>query len=287
MSTKTKAVIYVLICVALWALIPVVSKLGQTNLDNHQFLFWSSAVSFLAFLGTTIAVKQVKTFLSYKISDWIKAAFLGFLGTYLYYILLYFGYAKTRGLEILVLQYSWPIFIVLLSTVILKERLNLRRGLSILLGFSGVALVLTKGSFAQVRLDNYLVDGLVLVAAFVFGLFSVLSKKIRLEQYTLLTIYFLTATVAALISMLLLSQFAWPIKNALLPILVNGLFVNGFSYIFWIKALKAAEASFVAPFVFLTPVLAAVYLIVFFQEPLLPVYGIGLATVVVAGLLNR
>ncbi|PIP87666.1 permease, partial [Candidatus Beckwithbacteria bacterium CG22_combo_CG10-13_8_21_14_all_01_47_9] len=182
---------------------------------------------------------------------------------------------------------SWPIFIVLLSTVILKERLNLRRGLSILLGFSGVALVLTKGSFAQVRLDNYLVDGLVLVAAFVFGLFSVLSKKIRLEQYTLLTIYFLTATVAALISMLLLSQFAWPIKNALLLILVNGLFVNGFSYIFWIKALKAAEASFVAPFVFLTPVLAAVYLIVFFQESLLPVYGIGLATVVVAGLLNR
>ena len=287
MSTKTKAVIYVLICVVLWALIPVVSKLGQTNLDNHQFLFWSSAVSFLSFLGTTIAVKQVKTFLSYKIGDWIKAIVLGFLGTYLYYILLYFGYAKTQGLEVLVLQYSWPIFIVLLSTVILKERLNLRRGLSILLGFSGVALVLTKGNFAQVRLDNYLVDGLVLVAAFVFGLFSVLSKKIRLEQYTLLTIYFLTATVAALISMLLLSQFAWPIKNALLPILVNGLFVNGFSYIFWIKALKAAEASFVAPFVFLTPVLAAVYLIVFFQESLLPVYGIGLATVVVAGLLNR
>ena len=127
MSTKTKAVIYVLICVALWALIPVVSKLGQTNLDNHQFLFWSSAVSFLAFLGTTIAVKQVKTFLSYKIGDWIKAIVLGFLGTYLYYILLYFGYAKTQGLEVLVLQYSWPIFIVLLSTVILKERLNLRR----------------------------------------------------------------------------------------------------------------------------------------------------------------
>ena len=155
------------------------------------------------------------------------------------------------------------------------------------LGFFGVILVLTKGNFTQIRLDNFGVDLLVLLAAFVFGLFSVLSKKVKLEPYTLITVYFLAATVAALVSMLWLSELALPTKNALIPILVNGLFVNGFSYIFWLKALKAAEASFVAPFVFLTPVLAAVYLIVFFQEPMLPVYGIGLAAVIAGGLINK
>lgn len=287
MSTKTKAIIYVFVCVALWALIPVVSKLGQANLDNHQFLFWSSLVSFLAFLGTTTTVKQQKKFLTYKFGDWIKAISLGFLGTYLYYILLYFGYAHTQGLEVLVLQYSWPIFIVVLSIFLLKEKLTFKRGLAILLGFVGVVLVLTKGNLTQIHLSNYGVDLLVLLAAGTFGLFSVLSKKIRLEPYTLITIYFLTATVASLISMLWLSEFLLPTKEALIPILVNGLFVNGFSYIFWLKALKSAEASFVAPFVFLTPVLAAFYLIVFFHEPLLPVYVIGLGTVVIGGLLNR
>ena len=120
MTSKTKAIIYVLICVGLWALIPVVSKLGQTNLDNHQFLFWSSLVSFIAFVIATVAVKQSKTFLTYKSKDWLNAISLGFLGTYLYYILLYFGYANAQGLEVLVIQYSWPIFIVLLSIFILK-----------------------------------------------------------------------------------------------------------------------------------------------------------------------
>jgi drug/metabolite transporter (DMT)-like permease len=287
MKNKTKSIIYTLICVALWALIPVVSKLGQANLDNHQFLFWSSVISFLAFLIATVAVKQSKMFLTYKIRDWFNAIFLGFLGTYLYYILLYFGYANAQGLEVLVLQYSWPIFIVLLSIFILKEKLTFRRALAVLLGFLGVVLVLTKGNFTQIHLDNYFVDILVLVAALTFGLFSVLSKKVHLEPYTMITIYFLTATVASFVSMLWLSDFSLPTKDALIPILVNGLLVNGFSYIFWIKALKQAEASFVATFVFLTPVLAAIYLIVFFREPLLLVYGLGLLFVIIGGLLNK
>lgn len=287
MKNKTKAVLYTLICVALWALIPVVSKLGQANLDNHQFLFWSSAVSFVALLIATIAVRQGKAFLKYKLHDWVNVIFLGFLGTYLYYILLYFGYANAQGLEVLVLQYSWPIFIVLLSIFILKEKLTLKRALAVLFGFLGVILVLTKGNFAQVRLDNYFVDILVLIAALSFGLFSVLSKKVHFEPYTMTTVYFLTATVISFISMLWLSHFSLPTKDAIIPILVNGLLVNGFSYIFWIKALKEAEASFVATIAFLTPVLAALYLIVFFHEPLSPVYGIGLLAVIIGGLLNR
>jgi len=39
-ENKPKALLFVLACVVLWAFIPVVSKLGQNNLDNYQFLFW-------------------------------------------------------------------------------------------------------------------------------------------------------------------------------------------------------------------------------------------------------
>ena len=287
MQSKTKAIIYTLICVALWGLIPVVSKLGQASLDNHQFLFWSSLVSFIAFLVATVTVKKSKEFLSYKPGDWISAIVLGFLGTYLYYILLYFGYANAQGLEVLVMQYSWPIFIVILSVFLLNEKLTQRRALAVLLGFAGVALVLTKGDITEIHLDNYFVDLLVLAAALAFGLFSVLSKKVKLEPYTMITIFFMTASIASLVSMLLLSEFSLPTNDSIVPVLVNGLFVNGFSYIFWIKALKEAEASFVAPLVFLTPVLSALYLIIFFQEPLLPVYGFGLLAVLIGGLLNK
>jgi len=287
MKSKTKAIIYVLICVGLWALIPVVSKLGQTNLDNHQFLFWSSISSLFALVFVIITKKKTKYFLKYKIFDWFHAVFLGFLGTYLYYILLYFGYAQAQGIEVLILQYSWPIFVVILSVVILKERFTGKKLLTIMVGFFGVFLVLTKGNFAQIHLDNFWVDILVILAAFSAASFSVLSKRVHFELYTMITIFFLTATVASFASMILLSEVLLPPKNAIIPILINGFFVNGYSYILWIKALKESEASFVAPFVFLTPIISIFYLIIFFQEPFLPVYGFGLFALIGGGLLNN
>jgi len=287
MNSKSKSVIYVMLCVLLWALIPVVSKLGQSNLDNHQFLFWSSVISFLTFLIIILTQKKGKMILSLSKKDWIHSVVLGLLGTYLYYILLYFGYANAKGIEVLIIQYCWPIFVIILSILILKERLNIRKVISIILGFSGVFLVLTKGNLTAIHLDNLFVDSIVLIAAFVFGLFSVLSKKVKIDSLTLVTIYFLTATVISFLSMISLSEFKLPTQVTFLPIIINGIFVNGISYLFWIGALKIGKASFLAPFVFLTPVISTILLIVFFKEPFETIYLIGMISVILGGLINK
>ena len=270
----------------LWALIPVVLKTGQNSLDNHQFLFYSSLVSFLLFALLSFFTKSYKTFKKLNVITWAKTVFLGFLGTYLYYILLYFGYKNAKGLEVLVLQYSWPIFIVLLSTVLLKEKLTKKKILSIVIGFLGVIFMLTKGNFAQIHLNNIKVDILVIFGAFAFALFSVLSKKVTIDAYTLNTIYFFTATICSFISMLTFSSFKLPNTHSLLPIIINGLFVNGISYLFWIKALKYAPASFVAPFVFLTPIVSSLYLVLFFGEIFLSIYLVGMILVIIGGVIG-
>lgn len=287
MSAKAKSIIYVLACVLLWALIPVVAKTGQTTLDNHQFLFWSSLVSFLTFIIITTVQKKWNNLQILKIKDWLNAIFLGLLGTYIYYILLYFAYANAKGLEVLIIQYCWPIFVIILSILILKEKINIRKSISILLGFTGVFLVLSKGDFSNIHLDNLWVDGIVLLAAFTFGLFSVLSKKINIDSTILVGIYFMVATGASLVSTLSFSEFKLPDSQSLLPILINGIFVNGISYILWVKALKYGKASFIAPFVFLTPIISAIYLIIFFNEPFIKIYLFGMAAVVLGGLINK
>jgi drug/metabolite transporter (DMT)-like permease len=86
--------------------------------------------------------------------------------------------------------------------------------------------------------------------------------------------------------MLCFSSFAFPSASELVPILLNGILVNGFSYMFWVLALRSTEASYLAPFTFITPVLSAIYLIVFFNEPMLPVYAVGLACVIAGGMVN-
>lgn len=286
-ENKTKSLIFVLTCVLLWAFIPVVSRFGQSKLDNYQFLFWSSILSLVVLFISSVFAGKYKHFTEYKTIDVVKALGLGFMGSFLYYLLLYFAYAHAKGLEVLTLQYTWPIFIVIFSIIFLKEKLTPKSIFASALGFTGVLVVLTKGNFFDIYLGNMTTNMVVLLAAAVFGLFSVLSKKTNYEPFTATTLFFLSASIFSFISMLYFSTFIFPPVSSLVPILINGVLINGLSYIFWLKALSYAKASFVAPFVFLTPVLAAVLVILFFHEVFLPVYLVGMGLVIIAGLVSQ
>jgi len=281
-NLKMRGTFYVLLCVFLWALIPVVAKLGQLHLDNHQFLFWSSLVSLFVLASALFMTGQHQAYLVYKPKDWLNLSVLGLLGTYVYYLFLYLGYAKAKGMEVLVIQYTWPILIVIFSILILKEGMTLRKFISISLGFGGVVVMVGNG----IELDNLFVIALVGAGACCFALFSVLSKKVSHPAISVVTYYFLVATIASFLSMMYFSGFAWPSESELFPILLNGILINGFSYLSWMLALRATDASYLAPFTFITPVLSVVYLVVFFDEPFILVYGIGLGLVLLGGLVN-
>lgn len=287
MKNKTKATIYVFLCVVAWAFIPVVSKLGQVTLDNYQFLFWSSLFSLGVLTISTFAAGKWNEFKKYSAKNIAHCAGLSFLGTFLYYMLLYYGYGHAQGLEVLVLQYTWPIFIVALAVPILQEKLTTRRLLAVIFGFLAVIVAITQGNIFAIHLDNLFVDFAVLVAASAFGLFSVLSKKVDLEPFTMTTFFFVFATVFSFFTMLILSHPVLPTQASLIPILGNGALINGLSYVFWLKALKNAEASYLAIFVFFTPILAALLLVCFFHEPILPIYILSLLLVLIGGFLSK
>ncbi len=229
MTARTSALINVFACVALWGLIPVVARLGQHSLDNHQFLFWSSAVSFAVLLAVTAIAGRLGAVARWRGRDIGVLALLGMLGTYLYYLFLYLGYARARGMEVLVVQYTWPLIIVVLSTFLLGERISGRKFAAVASGFAGVMLVLTRGSFDGVHLDNPRVIALVGAGAACFALFSVLGKRVRYEPFTATTMYFLTAMLAAFCSMLYFSGFVLPSGREWFAVLLNGALVNGLS----------------------------------------------------------
>jgi drug/metabolite transporter (DMT)-like permease len=223
----------------------------------------------------------------YNLKDILTVIILGFLGTYVYYLFLYLGYKEAVGLEVLVVQYLWPILIVIFSIFILKEKITILKSISVALGFLAVMITLTKGNLTQIDITNLPVIVLVFLGASSFALFSVLSKKITLEPMGVITIYFLVATIASFVSMLYFSEFKFPDQTEFLPIIVNGVFLNGISYLLWIKALKLVDASYLAPFIFITPILSAFYLILFFNEPVYISYMVGLVLVVISGITNK
>lgn len=284
-SKNMQGIFYVGLCIFLWSMIPMFAKLSQSRLDHHQYLFYSSIVSFVSLLFISILNHKTHELFKYSGKVYLFLFLLGFLD-FFYYLLLYFGYQKSNGLEVLVIQYTWPIFIVLLSLWILKEKLTFNKMISLILGFMGVSLIITKGDFTKVDFGNMDVILMVLLGAVSFALFSVLSKKVAINLTNAVTIYFITAIIYAFISMQTFSFFIFPTAKEWLFILINGIFLNGVSYLFWIKALQNADASFVAPFIFITPILSAGFLITFFDEPIVPVYFIGLVLIILSGLAN-
>lgn len=284
-AVSKKAILYVFICILLWSLLSVFAKFAQTSLSNHQYLFYSSIISFLSVFAISIYTKKIKELFSYKLNTLLFLCFLGFLD-YLFYLLLYFGYKYSNGLEVLVIQYTWPIFIVLFSVFILKESLTKNRIFSLFFGFFGAVLIMTKGDISTIDLSNMKTISLVLVAAASFALFSVLSKKIKIDPINAVMLYFFVSVFYSFISMNVFSNFVIPSKNELFFIFINGFFINGISYIFWIKALQKLNASFVAPFIFLIPIISMFLLIIFFDEKVYFIYFVGLFFIIIAGLIN-
>jgi drug/metabolite transporter (DMT)-like permease len=180
----------------------------------------------------------------------------------------------------------WPIFIVILSLFILKETLTKNKLLSVIFGFIGVSIVVTKGDFTQLDFTNVDVLLIVMLGAIAFALFSVLSKKVTTNLTNAVMVYFFSAILFSYITMSMFSTFIFPSSKDWFSIIVNGVFLNGVSYLFWIKALQSMDASKVAPYIFITPILSAFFLILFFDEPILMAYFVGLVFVIISGLLN-
>lgn len=284
---STLGYLYALLCIFLWSLIPVVSRFGQSEMDNFQFLFWSNLLSLAVVTTCFFFTKSKKPIYKITIKNFFYTSFLGSLGCAFYYLCLYYGYAQSSGIEVLVVQYLWPVFIVLLSIILLKERLKISSILAIILGFLGILIVLTKGNISTVSFSNFSTVLIVALGSFSFALFSVLSKKLNSPNpYLTTVIFFIGGLSLAAFAMVLFSEFKLPSKSELLPVIVNGALINGISYIFWLEALNKIKASTAATLVFITPVLSSIYIVILFNEPFYTSYLFGLALVICSGYLS-
>jgi drug/metabolite transporter (DMT)-like permease len=279
-TAHLRALMWVLPCIAAWSLIPrLACKTG--NLDAFGYLFWSSAVSASCLLLCTYAAGHWPTLRAYSTADLRRMGALAALGAFGYYALLYsaYGVCGTKTAIVVVTQYTWPAFTVLWSAVLLRERLTRRTIVSLLLGL--LAIAIATGYRAEYDALWKLLT--VMLAAVIFGLYSTLLKRVAYEPFSSMAVGF---TVASFLSLIAAAQFSTrfiPDRPALGSVLINGIFVNGLSYVAWYRALKAAPVSFVAPWVALTPLLAAMFAghRIVFQ----PQHWIGVGLVLVSVLL--
>lgn len=277
--------IYAFSCVLIWSFIPIVSRFGQDGMDSFQFLFWSNLISVIAVITVALlsGYKPAKLFILPR-ALLAKVFVLGFLDC-LFYLLLYYGYSIENGIAVLVIQYSWPLIIILLSMVLLKDKLAGRQIVGVVIGFIAVIITFTKGQITQLHVDNPAALLLVFSGAFCFALMSVFSRQYSIDPYISTVWLFIFSTLTSLVLLLSLSEMQLPPQGAFWPTLINGVLINGVSYILWFKAMNTGNSTKIASVVFLSPVLSVLWLVLLLRDPFEVSYIIGVVLVIISGVL--
>ena len=272
------AYIYLFLTIFLWSLIPLISKLAGIEVPLSIYLLLSN---FLSFFITSVFI-DFSTIQKNIDKELIKrVALFGFLGVFGYYLLLYYAYSMSEDtILIVIVQYLWPSLMVLFSFLLLREPLSVRKILALFLAFLAFLLTATKGFSLLPSVSNIKALIVAFIAANFFALYSVLSKKfVTNDIYLEVALTFLFAFFYSFIFYIFNRQsFDFDLRGWIF-ILINGLFINGISYLFWIKAIQKIELSIAAVYLFLTPLLGALWVILFLDASLEVYYLFSLALI--------
>lgn len=139
------------------------------GVDAVQVIFWRMLIALPLFLALAWWAGRGKAPLERR--DWLAVCGLGYCGYYLASLLDFMGLQYvSAGLERLIL-YLNPTLVLLLSVLLLGQRMSLRQGIALLLSYGGVAVVF--GQELNVQGSN-----VALGAVLVFG--SALSYAVYL-----------------------------------------------------------------------------------------------------------
>ena len=253
---EKKQIVYAVLTVFLWATMAPAVKLMQDSVPTTEVLFLAGVFSVVFLLGRLIANGKVKEYRTFGAQNYKVVLGLGFLGFFVYEFLYYFGIAQLTASTACILNYLWPVMLVLFSCLILKEPFTTRKVLAMVASFLGV-VVLSAGGNDQYGAHPVL--GIVgcIVAAVSYGLFSVLNKREDLDQDLCMPIYWGVTMVSGLIAGFVEGGWTMPDLKTWLILAWLGVMANAVGYLIWAIALNDSKNSArIANFAFLVPVLS-------------------------------
>lgn len=273
-----------------WALNFTVVKASLSEFDPYTF----NAIRFiLAASFLWIVIAKNSAWFSIQKSDWKWLIPLGLLGNLIYQWLFIIGINYTYAANAAVMLGTIPIWVALFSHLLKMERMNRLKSLGIVFAFSGVVLIVVYGknpiSFSS---DTFFGDLMIIAAAMVFGMFTILSKQF-LTRYTPLQFSAIMTTIGAFSLTLIAIPFI-PITgwgtlstSAWGGAIYSGLLAIGLAYLIWNNGILKVGAVKTATYQNLVPVLGLLFGIIILGETLEWVQYAGSAIVIAGILLTR
>lgn len=188
MKTETKspasAVIAVLLAGIFWGVINIfIKRLSAGGLDALQISLIRMTVAVIVF-PVAVLIKDPSLFRIRPRDIWIFAC-TGIISVVLFNVCYFYTMINSQASVAVVLLYTSPIFVMLLSALFFKEKVTFRKILALVLTFVGCVLV------AGLAGGNYSVPPLIFLTGIASGLFYALYSifgNIALRKYDTMTV---------------------------------------------------------------------------------------------------
>ena len=261
MNKSQKGYIFALSAILLWSTAAVAFKIALQYMDFIHLLLLSSISSFLVLFSILLIQNQHKKLFTYSKKQYLYSLILGFLNPFAYYMILLKAYSILPAQLAQPLNYTWPIMLILLSALLLKQKLKMISLLAAFVSFFGVYLISLRGGSFTIDIRQPLGIFLATGSSVIWALFWIYNIKDTRSELHKLTLSFFFSIFFIAFALFLFSDFQIPETQGILAAVYTGFFEMSIAYILWLKALKLAKRSDkISNLVFISPFLALLWI---------------------------
>jgi len=210
---------------------------------------------------------------------------LSFLGVALFQWMIYRGLKTTTAVNAVLINSSFPVFILLCSWAIERERGTRGQVVGMLISLAGILVIMARGDPANlVHLSFQTGDAVILLAGLVWGVYSVLLKRRPPELDGIAFLFVISLAGTALI----LPGFAleawhspprWPGPAGVAAVLYVGLGASVAAFICWNRGVAVVGANAAGFTLHLLPAFGTLLAIAFLGESFHLYHAAGIATI--------
>lgn len=249
------------------------------------------AIGFVGMLAiariNSIQYKNIyHNFMSLAINDKLLLIFQAACGGFLFNVLILYGMKTTSATSAGIISSITPIMIFILAAVFLREKINLQKGLAIVIVMAGL-LILNTGKASGSMNGALLGNCLVLLAVIPEALFTILSKSVgkkisEMEAVILVNLFNLVLFIPfAAIS--IVNFHPENISTSVYSqLLIYGISGGIMFFLLWYRGLTKINANTAALFTGVMPISTTILAYIFLNEPINNSEVIGMSLVIAA-----
>ena len=218
-------------------------------------------------IGAAVSIPALR----FGIKPWkvpAKTLLLGVYGLFGYHLMLFLALQNAPAVEANLVNYLWPLLIVLLSPIFTKSlALNFRYVLAAISGFAGAVIAITYSGSGLESLSIEVGYFFALAAAVIWATYSLGTTKVPSFPTPAIGLFALVSGVLAIGAHFLFEPAASISTTDWLLLVVLGVGPLGGAFYLWDAALKIGDPRRIGLLAFLTPLLSTVLLVLVSGDP--------------------